>query len=548
MFLKGNNDQLLNAKFQGVASLTIAGLLLASWLCFPAITLAEAKVALVIGNSDYQEAPLVNPVNDAMDMADILRKLDFDVLLQTNINRKQMRQAIRDFGDKLKRSDVGLFYFAGHGIQIDGKNYLVPLATNVQSSDEVQDESIDANSVLRKMETAGNNVNIVILDACRNNPFARSFRSLESGLARMDGPVGSYIAYATAPGSVALDGSGRNGLYTQYLLKALNQPGLTIEQTFKAVRIGVRRDTGGKQIPWESSSLIGEFKFLPENNQVVAVVPPPPQVNKRHLQVITNVSNAKVTVNNQQHGLTDNNGVLNIPNLVNNEVEIVVTADGYLQQSKKVKLVSGQWQQLNLELQPNSKSITNKQQPRSTPLDSNLPVNSCFKGQKILLNVHAEFQSVNARVQQKSYYPQINALFINAMKKQQLKVVEFAQQEQLDASAGNYAKLADRYKTDYAISAFVSTREVPITAVKTKMRSILVDITIKLINLATAEVLTTKTNSFQQPGMSAKVMVKKAINNNINSMMREMFSQSCPRSNRSVKKGFFKRMGKVFNF
>ncbi len=222
---------------------------------------AQIRVALVIGNANYKSSPLANPANDATDMTVALRKRGFEVASYTNLDRKGMRQAIRDFGEKLKRSDVGLFYYAGHGIQIKGKNYLVPLSADVSSADEVQDESIDANSILRKMESAGNDVNIVILDACRNNPFARSFRSMGQGLARMEGPVGSFIAYATSPGSVAADGSGRNGVFTQFLLQALNQPVLSIEQTFKSVRNNVKNATNGKQIPWESSSLLGEFFF-----------------------------------------------------------------------------------------------------------------------------------------------------------------------------------------------------------------------------------------------------------------------------------------------
>ena len=200
---------------------------------YSSLGFAEKRVALVIGNSNYAESRLKNPVNDATDIAQRLSELGFDVMKYTDINRQNMRMAMRAFGEQLRGADVGLFYFAGHGVQIKGTNYLVPVATDISSADEVQDESIDASTVLRKMESAGNKVNIVILDACRNNPFASRFRSLDRGLARMDGPVGSFIAYATSPGAVAADGQGRNGLYTKYLLSALNQPNLSIEQVFK---------------------------------------------------------------------------------------------------------------------------------------------------------------------------------------------------------------------------------------------------------------------------------------------------------------------------
>ena len=157
----------------------------------------------------------------------------------------------------------GLFYYAGHGMQVKGKNFFLPVDADIQSEDEVPYRGIDANELLAKMESAKNRVNLVILDACRNNPFARSFRSSAQGLAQMDAPVGTLVAFATAPGSVAADGTGRNGLYTQHLLASLNQPGLKIEDVFKRVRVGVRQGSRGKQIPWENTSLEGDFYFKP---------------------------------------------------------------------------------------------------------------------------------------------------------------------------------------------------------------------------------------------------------------------------------------------
>ncbi|NQU63686.1 MAG: caspase family protein [SAR324 cluster bacterium] len=161
----------------------------------------QLRHALVIGNADYKIGRLFNTKNDANDVAAALQKLGFSVNLQINVNRSGMREAIRDFGDKLKKGGVGLFYYAGHGMQVKGVNYLIPVGSDLKAEDEVQDESIDAGSVLRKMDSAGNALNIVILDACRDNPFARSFRSTQKGLAQMDAPKGSLIVYATAPGS-----------------------------------------------------------------------------------------------------------------------------------------------------------------------------------------------------------------------------------------------------------------------------------------------------------------------------------------------------------
>lgn len=149
---------------------------------------SERRIALIIGNAAYKSSPLKNPVNDALDMASALSQLGFQVTLGKNMNRKEMHKTIRKFGKDLKQGGVGLFYYAGHGIQVQGKNYLIPIGADIQSEDEVQVESIDAGSVLRKMEVAANTMNMVFLDACRDNPFARSFRSTSRGLAQMDAP------------------------------------------------------------------------------------------------------------------------------------------------------------------------------------------------------------------------------------------------------------------------------------------------------------------------------------------------------------------------
>ncbi|HWS85548.1 MAG TPA: caspase family protein [Pyrinomonadaceae bacterium] len=223
---------------------------------------AEQRVALVIGNSAYTAAPLKNPVNDARDIAQILRDLGFDVIHREDLNQTDMKKAIRAFGEKIKNGGVGLFYYAGHGVQVKGVNYLVPVDAKIESEEEVEYESVDAGFVLAQMESARNRMNIMILDACRNNPFARSFRSGSRGLAQMDAPSGTLIAYSTAPGSVASDGTERNGLYTQEFLKNLRTPGLGLEDVFKRVRVSVRSLTQGKQTPWESSSLTGDFYFV----------------------------------------------------------------------------------------------------------------------------------------------------------------------------------------------------------------------------------------------------------------------------------------------
>jgi len=245
---------------------------------------AERRIALVIGNGAYKAAPLKNPVNDARDMAASLKRLGFDVTLLTDAGQQQMDAAVREFGLKLRQGGAGLFYYAGHGLQVAGENYLVPVNANIQTESDVRYTCLPAGMVLGKMEDARNDLNIIILDACRNNPFARSFRGAEPGLAKMDAPTGSLISYATAPGSVASDGQGKNGLFTQHLLRNMATPGLPITEVFMRVRQSVVAETKRKQVPWEASSLIGQFYFsgtaadqppLPATVAAVAPAPAP---------------------------------------------------------------------------------------------------------------------------------------------------------------------------------------------------------------------------------------------------------------------------------
>jgi len=226
----------------------------------------QKRTALVIGNADYTVArKLANSSNDATDMANSLRGLGFDVVSGVNLNLKQMNDKVREFGDKLKANGgVGLFYYAGHGIQVSGRNYLIPVDAAIPREDEVDFNALNLDLILRKMGTANNGLNIVILDACRNNPFARSWSrgDDEGGLAQISAPTGTFIAYATSPDKTASDGTGRNGLYTAELLKVMKQPNMKIEETFKEVRKAVSKSSGGKQIPWDSSSLSGDFYFM----------------------------------------------------------------------------------------------------------------------------------------------------------------------------------------------------------------------------------------------------------------------------------------------
>jgi hypothetical protein len=495
----------------------------------------QAKIALVIGNASYQNAPLANPVNDAYSMATTLETLGFDVSVYTDLDRKKMREVIREFGEKLKNQDVGLFYFAGHGVQIKGKNYLVPVSADVRSADEVEDESIDANSVLRKMETAGNAVNIVILDACRNNPFTRSFRNLEQGLARMDGPVGSYIAYATAPGSVAADGEGSNGMYTQHLLAALKQPGLTIEQTFKQVRNNVRRDTEGQQIPWESSSLTGEFVFSPamkqaQKNEVTA--PPLVVVTNKSLQIIGNVPHAKVWVNNEPRGQLDESGVLNLENLFTKSAEVEIKAPGYTTEKSTVELDAGQWKQLNIVLKPSSRpemlgqnSIRNHSATRS---------NHCLPGERAIMVVRSEYSPFNKKPRVKINGLEIHALLHNAFSNYELDFIDMdtiidqrMYKRIAEQDISFYQELAKRFNVDYLIKAEVSARETPIKVVSTTMKTINGDVTLAIIDLKTGKILSEASNNFTKAGVDMTTVINKNVRQQANGIVDKLLIQVC---------------------
>jgi hypothetical protein len=228
----------------------------------PPASLAMGKrIALVIGNAKYNARPLQNPVNDADDVSKALKGSGFDVLDLRNASLREMTEGARTFGDMLKTHDVGLVYYSGHGIEVKGRNYFIPVNADIKREDEVAFQSLDVGLILEKMATANKSVNIMIVDACRDDPFGRSFRSSSSGLAAVDAPKGSLIAFATSPGKVAADGDGRNSPYTKHLVRAMQQPNKKIEEVFKEVRRAVQAETKDQQTPWENTSLSGDFYF-----------------------------------------------------------------------------------------------------------------------------------------------------------------------------------------------------------------------------------------------------------------------------------------------
>lgn len=220
------------------------------------------KIALIIGNAAYPESQLTNPVNDANAISEKLLRLGFDTTPQTDVTIKAMEEALSLFASNLETRDVALFFFAGHGMQIDGKNYLTAIDTNFEKEIDAKYSSLPLDKVIETMEKGSNKTDIIILDACRTNPYERKWRRTDSqGLAPVYAPKGMIIGYATSPGQVAYDGDGHNGAYTDAFLRHVSTPDITIEDLFKRVRNTLSSSTRGRQISWEHTSLMGDFYF-----------------------------------------------------------------------------------------------------------------------------------------------------------------------------------------------------------------------------------------------------------------------------------------------
>jgi hypothetical protein len=365
-------------------------------LCASALT--QHRYALVIGNSAYDYAPLSNPVNDATDVALELENTGFEVMRVLNADLASMKNSIRQFTEKLKQEhSVGLFFFAGHGIEVDGANYLMPINAKVEEESDLRYEAIHAGRLLDGMNNAGNGLNLIILDACRNNPFSRSFRSVTPGLAEMHPVAGTLVLYATEPRKVAQDGKGRNGTFTKSLLAVMKKAGLSIEQLFKKVAIEVSKETEGAQVPWFEGVILGDFYLLPDASQesmgdiaastgslpvsspVVSNSLPPAASGA--LRISVNVDAADVAVNGRYAGRVNQSDPLLLKELADGEVELKVDAAGYYPQTKTVRIISGQWAEAEFTLhQKNSAppqpsiALSLRDSTLSSPSEQSLPV------------------------------------------------------------------------------------------------------------------------------------------------------------------------------
>lgn len=243
-----------------------ATVFVAAVLAFGSAAQAQDRIALIIGNANYSSvSALDNPARDATLMAETLETIGFDVTLLINATQIEMNTALGNFGRSLRNSGpetTGLFYYAGHGVQSFGSNYLLPVDVSLQDAADLDLQGVEAQTVLRQMASARNRTNFVILDACRNNPFEDIPDFNDPGLAEMKAPTGTFLSYATAPGSVALDGTGENSPFTLALAQEMLKPGVPVEQMFKQVRVSVLDQTMGMQTPWDTSSLTSDFKFV----------------------------------------------------------------------------------------------------------------------------------------------------------------------------------------------------------------------------------------------------------------------------------------------
>jgi Caspase domain len=263
-----------------MTQLIIRVLLVIFCTVFGSFAFAESRTALVVGNSAYPFGALINPANDAKLIAETLKKTGFEVTIVLDANKVTLQSALLEFSRDIRSKDtVGLFYYAGHGAQVNGANYLIPVDADIKSEAEVKIFGINVDDFVATLERADGRTNIVILDACRNNPFGASTRSVNRGMALPDAPAGTFVALSTSPGAVALDGEGTNSPYAEALSQSMLERNVSIEQAFKVTRRLVLQSTKQKQVPWETSSLTGDFYFMPkaEAPAPVAEIMPEPQ-------------------------------------------------------------------------------------------------------------------------------------------------------------------------------------------------------------------------------------------------------------------------------
>jgi len=339
-----------------IFNLVIVTVLFALWSQM--LWATEARHALVIGNAAYQHTTaLENTLNDVRDLTADLTAAGFQVTRVEDVDLDGMIDAVDGFVAQLHQSGgVGLLYYSGHGVQVDGRNYLVPVDARLKRKSRVKYEAYALDDALRRMGGRGaGSVNLVILDACRDNPFAATKGAGDKGLARVEAPESTLILYAAKPGQTASDNpGGRNGLFTKHLRQAIQQPGLNVEASFADVVKGVYRESNRDQYPWKEGVLLSQFFFHPGGAPAPGPIPPPPPpvAALGHLQVSVNADGAEVTVNGRAMGRASAGQPLNLRNLPLGRVKVEVTASGHQPWSDTASLKPNQWVQMAAVLQP----------------------------------------------------------------------------------------------------------------------------------------------------------------------------------------------------
>jgi uncharacterized caspase-like protein len=275
------------------------------------VSAQEKRLALLIGNADYKEISILsNPVNDVTAMSELLNNLGFDVILSSNLSQVEMKKKIDEFGSRLNNYKVGLFFYSGHGVQYKGENYLIPVDANIENEQDIEYNCVNAGRILANMEKTNSMTNIIIFDACRNNPFKKSWtRAVEdNGLAFMEAPAGSIIAYSTAPGQTASDGDGKYGLYTESLLQKMGNPSYNILQVFQEVRKIVKEKSGGMQIPWESTSLESDFYFNQSYKEIAIAQGSSSDFEEKEISDKSVIASAEDIKNNPDYIWTEGSG------------------------------------------------------------------------------------------------------------------------------------------------------------------------------------------------------------------------------------------------
>jgi TPR repeat protein len=322
------------------------------------VTTGEPRVALVIGNAAYGESPLHNPVNDAREMARTLRGQGFAVIEKLNADAIVMRRAVAEFGERTQEHGVAVFYYSGHGLQVGGRNFLVPIGAQIKTENYIAAETVDVDSVLAQMDGARSRINVVILDACRNNPFARRFRSPQRGLAFMQAPLGTFIAYATSPGDVADDGPpGGYGTFTGELVRAMHEP-LPIEEMFKRVIRAVQQKTNRRQTPWMSSNFTGEFSFVVRAESSAPTLRPSLEITEEvrrqfgSLGLSSPVDGVEVLLGDRRLGEIREGRTLVVSNVVAGTYRLTAKKAGHIDWEREISVTGNQRSDVLIEIEP----------------------------------------------------------------------------------------------------------------------------------------------------------------------------------------------------